>query len=93
MIFPDTPSKGCLTLKSPESGGGGQGRGRLHVPPNRPPRQAVSLSQIMKNVKNVKNAKKLTPCLTLDLDSAGSIYPLRVPYEALEAVGCIFDEF
>ena len=28
---------------------------------------------------------------TADLDSAGSIYPLRVPYEELRAVGSIFD--
>ena len=31
--------------------------------------------------------------LTPDLDSAGSIYPLRVPYEALEAVGRVVVEF
>ena len=31
--------------------------------------------------------------LTLDLDSAGSIYPLRVPYEALEAAQRKFDVF
>ena len=30
---------------------------------------------------------------TSDLDAAGSIYPLRVPYEGLEAAGCIFVDF
>ena len=32
------------------------------------------------------------PVLSSDLDSAGSIYPLRVPYEALEAVGRVVDD-
>ena len=31
--------------------------------------------------------------LTSDLDSAGSIYPLRVPYEALKAVERVVVEF
>ena len=40
------------------------------------------------NLIKVKNVKKMQhPVLTSISNSAGSIYPLRVRYEALEAVG------
>ena len=33
------------------------------------------------------------PVLNSDMDSAGSIYPLRAPYEALRAVGGLVVDF